>query len=960
MKKPIKLLLFFLFITLQTSAQTRDTLDLEGEWNFQIDRKDAGVVERWFTHKLRENINLPGSMLVRGKGNEITLETQWTGSIYDSSFYYNPRFKKYRQPGNVKFPFWLTPEKEYVGAAWYQKEVVIPENWIKKHVSLYLERAHSETVVWLDTVKLGMRNSMVAPHYYDLGKILKPGKHIITIRVDNRIKEINVGPDSHSITDHTQGNWNGIIGKLKLVATAPVFIANAQAYPNLQAKEVKFKVVIQSPQKTSSPGTLNIDLESFNTAKEHNIKSKKIKFNVSKQQDTIEFTVPLGDEMLVWDEFDPALYRAHLTINTPFGSDEKSIQFGVRDFKTLGTSFIINDRPVFLRGTLDNAVFPLTGYPPMDVPSWKRIFNVIKNNGLNHVRYHSWCPPEAAFIAADLVGIYLQPEGPSWANHGTSLGYGRPIDQFIYDETNRMSEYYGNYASFCMMAYGNEPSGKQVEYLTAFNDYWKKKDARRLYTGASVGGSWPVIPNNEFMVRGGARGLDWKNHSPQTMDDFKKNIADFKVPFVAHELGQYCVFPNFDEIPKYSGPYKALNFELFQEDLADHHMLDQAHDFFMASGKLQALCYKYDIERIMRTPNYSGYQLLSLSDYPGQGTALVGILDPFWDAKPYINTEEFLEFSNTTVPLAEIPKFVYTNAETFSADLLISHYGKEKLQVSPLVTISNASGEVLKEVSIKNGLIDFGLSKIGQFQFALNSISEAQKLKLTISLPGTTFKNHWNFWVYPQELPKIETEVYECTVLDEKAKEILNKGGKVLLIAAGKVVKGAEVVQTFLPVFWNTSWFQMRPPHTLGILIDPKHPLFNEFPTEYHSDLQWWSIVNKTQAMHLEDFPADFKPLIQPIDTWFMNRRLAIAFEAIVGNGKLMVISVDLNNPNKDAAARQLYYSLQKYMASPEFNPGNELELGLIEDLFTTPSRQQFDKYTKDSPDELKPGNQEK
>ena len=301
MKKPIKLLLFFLFITLQTSAQTRDTLDLEGEWNFQIDRKDAGVVERWFTHKLRENINLPGSMLVRGKGNEITLETQWTGSIYDSSFYYNPRFKKYRQPGNVKFPFWLTPEKEYVGAAWYQKEVVIPENWIKKHVSLYLERAHSETVVWLDTVKLGMRNSMVAPHYYDLGKILKPGKHIITIRVDNRIKEINVGPDSHSITDHTQGNWNGIIGKLKLVATAPVFIANAQAYPNLQAKEVKFKVVIQSPQKTSSPGTLNIDLESFNTAKEHNIKSKKIKFNVSKQQDTIEFTVPLVDEMLVWD-----------------------------------------------------------------------------------------------------------------------------------------------------------------------------------------------------------------------------------------------------------------------------------------------------------------------------------------------------------------------------------------------------------------------------------------------------------------------------------------------------------------------------------------------------------------------------------------------------------------------------------------------------------------------------------
>jgi hypothetical protein len=217
------------------------------------------------------------------------------------------------------------------------------------------------------------------------------------------------------------------------------------------------------------------------------------------------------------------------------------------------------------------------------------------------MRFHSWCPPEAAFVAADKAGFYLHVEGPSWANHGSGLGLGRPIDQYIYDETNRMAKWYGNHPSFCMMAYGNEPSGKQVEYLTKFVDYWKAKDPRRLYTGAAVGGSWPVIPNNEYMARAGARGLAW-NQRPESYSDYSKQIAQFNVPFVAHEMGQYCAFPDFKEIKKYTGIYKAKNFELFKEDLKDHGMADEAEKFLMASGKLQALCYKHEIEKAMRTP----------------------------------------------------------------------------------------------------------------------------------------------------------------------------------------------------------------------------------------------------------------------------------------------------------------------------------------------------------------------
>ncbi|MCC4214220.1 hypothetical protein [Leeuwenhoekiella parthenopeia] len=470
-----------------------------------------------------------------------------------------------------------------------------------------------------------------------------------------------------------------------------------------------------------------------------------------------------------------------------------------------------------------------------------------------------------------------------------------------------------------------------------------------------MGGSWPVIPNNEFMVRGGARDLDWKNRAPQSAADFSDNIKNFSVPFVSHETGQYCVFPNFDEIKKYTGAYKAKNFELFQEDLADHHMLDQADAFFKASGKLQVLAYKYSIEKAMRTPGYSGYQLLSLNDYSGQGTALVGILDAFWDPKPYVSAEQWREFSSETVPLAEFPKFVFTNAETLTADILIAHYGVEQLKNSISWQITDFDGAVLATETFDAGAIDYGLSALGSVKFPLREITEAQKLTLRVAVQDSLFKNHWDFWVFPESLPEVKGSVYECTVLDEKALQVLDEGGSVLLNAAGKIVKGAEVAQTFLPVFWNTSWFQMRPPHTLGFVVDPEHPLFKDFPTDSHSDLQWWSIVNKEQVMHLEDFPPDFKPLIQPIDTWFMNRRLAMAFEAKVGNGKLIMLSVDLNNADKDAAAHQLYYSLKTYMNSPEFDPQTQLDAALIQDLITTPSRQQFDKYTKDSPDELKP-----
>lgn len=927
--KQTGLIALLLCCMLSVKAQT---ISLKGEWQFTTD--SAG---QWST------VRLPGSMLENGKGVDVSVNTKWTGSIYDSSWYFNPEMAKYRVPGNIKFPFWLTPAKTYVGPAWYKKVLDIPANWKGRRITFTMERPHWETVVYVDGQRVGMQNSMSAPHVYDLSALLTPGTHTLLVRIDNRIKDINVGPDSHSLTDHTQGNWNGMIGALELNAGSTVWMEDVQVYPDVQHHLARIRILTGHQGPVSGKFIIAAD----------GIPAKEVPFELKDDTAAVVIDYPMGSNVLLWDEFHPNLYTLTVQLMPAnAGASVKNITFGMREFSIYDTRFMVNGRPVFLRGTVDNAVFPLTGYPPMDEAAWIRIFRKAKSYGLNHMRFHSWCPPEAAFSAADKVGFYLQPEGPSWANHGTSLGDGLPVDQYIYDETNRMAKAYGNHASFCMLAYGNEPKGgHQVDYLTRFIAYWKARDSRRVYTGASVGNSWPLVPDNEYMVKAGARGLKW-SALPGSDFDYYDRIKDFHVPYVSHEMGQWCVYPDFSEITKYTGLYKAKNFEIFRDQLEAHHMGAAAHDFLMASGKLQVLCYKAEIEAALRTPGLAGFQLLSVNDYPGQGTALVGVLDPFWNDKPYINDKEWRHFCSPTVLLARIEKFVYTTGDTLHAAVAITNFGESVLNdAHPVWKIKDKDGKVLQQGTFPVMQIPLG-DNIPLADLYV-PLPYTGKMTLEISIEGTEISNSWPLWVYPAALDISEKGVYVCDTLDAAAQKTLRDGGKVLLLAAGKVQQGKEVVQNFTPVFWNTSWFKMRPPHTLGILCDPKHPLFAAFPTDYHSDYQWWELVNNTQVMDLSDFPATVTPLIQNIDTWFLNRRIGMLVEAKVGKGRLMISSIDLKQ--EGVVTRQLKYSLLKYMQSAQFNPGVEVKLPVIQELFRPGASRKINLYTKDSPDELKP-----
>jgi hypothetical protein len=614
----VAIILMAIFASSLLSASAAESL--AGQWRFALDPGNAGIAGKWFDKNLPDTVKLPGGLTEQGIGDEVTVHTPWMGEIIDKSYFTAPQYAPYRVPGNIKIPFWLQPEKYYAGAAWYQRDIDIPASWASQQIRLSLERAHIVTRVWLDDRDLGAQDSLSTPHEYEFGGIA-PGRHRLTILVDN-LRFVDVGINSHSISDQTQGNWNGIVGRIEMQPLGAAWIEELRIFPNIAAKSVR--VVGRVEGDVVAPVAIGISGPD----------GEKIVEKATAHPGpggAFEVEIPMGANVRLWDEFDPALYR--LTA-TPRGGTETHAEFGFREFGHDGAQLTINGRKLFLRGALDCAIFPRTGHPPTDVDSWKREFSALKQYGFNHVRFHSWCPPEAAFTAADEMGVYLQVECASWANTTTTLGDGKPVDAWIYAEADRILKDYGNHPSFALMCYGNEPAGKHFsEYLAKWVDHYKAADPSRLYTGAS---GWPPIPENEYHVFSEPRIQHWEEGlksrvnalPPATTADYVAlNTQLFHgTPVIAHEAGQWCAYPNFNEIQKYTGYLKPRNFEIFQETLAAHHMTGQAHDFLIASGKLQTILYKEEIESALRTPNMSGFQLLGLQDFSGQGTALVGVL----------------------------------------------------------------------------------------------------------------------------------------------------------------------------------------------------------------------------------------------------------------------------------------------------------------------------------------------
>lgn len=955
--KPLCLLLALLAACACTALASPD-FSLAGQWRFQLDRADVGVSERWFDRQLSGKAKLPGTLAGQGIGDAVTINTVWTGGIVDKSWFTAPEMAKYREPGNVKVPFWLQPEKYYAGAAWFQRDIEIPADWKERRVVLFLERSHWETRVWVDAKLIGTNNSLSTPHEYDLGQ-LAPGKHTVNIRVDNR-RIVDIGENSHGISDHTQGNWNGIVGKIELRSTPLVWIEELQVYPRFETKSAIIRGRLGNATGKNLTNSLGFCLMDSSDAGLR-FRTTNLFIVCTTEGGVFQAEMKCGNPAVSWDEFNPHLYKLRAKMGDPFPGEVHNTLVGLREVSTDGTQITINGHKTFIRGTLECAIFPKTGHPPTEVGEWKRIIGVAKSCGLNMIRFHSYCPPEAAFQAADELGFYLQVE-TCWPNQSTSLGDGKPVDQWVYDETDRILQAYGNHPSFLLMAAGNEPGGKNANaYLAKYVEHYKVLDPRRLW---SSGSGWPKLPQNQFHVTPDPRIQAWGGglktrinaQPPETTTDYRDYIAAREVPVISHEIGQWCVYPNLDEIRKYTGYLKPKNFEIFRDQLEAHGLSRFAKDFLLASGKLQTLCYKEEIESALRTPGMGGFQLLDLHDFPGQGTALVGVLDPFWEEKGYVTAKEFSRFCNATVPLARLKKRVFTTDETLEAEIEVAHFGTTPVTNAVVVwhLQSDDAHFSARDRFASRTIPSGGLVQIGRIRVDLKGVTAPARYRLVVKVaqpsPGrevvgsvfmsdTSPVNDWDIWVYPAAESPEPKRVLVTAQFDPAAQQHLRAGGRVLLTIPGAQIRNFDtepVKLGFSSIFWNTAWTGRQAPTTLGILCDPKHPALAEFPTEFHSNWQWWYLLHRAGALRLDNLPSAIQPIVRVIDDWVTARPLGLVVEGKVGSAKIVVCGFDLTHDADDPVSRQMRASLIRYLDSRKCQPKAEFSAEQIQSLFTT------------------------
>lgn len=914
MKKSI-LIVCLGFISLDMLAQGSDSplsLSLAGEWNVTLG--DAKEVK----HAM-----LPG-----------TIDTNHLGFA----------------PSDTTETTHLTRLYAYKGKATYSRTIEIPKQWKKAAVELFLERT-KPTWVYVDGNLVDSCNFISTPQRYILPK-LKTGKHQLDIVVDNsRGVPEQVYGSSHAYTEDTQTNWNGIIGEISL-------------------KQVELKA------------------------------GQKLKSGMV-QSESRQYT---GKVLPCF-----------------------------KDFHIECAHFYADGHPVFLRGKHDAAVWPLTGHVDMTVEGWMKYLGICSAYGINHVRFHSWCPPEAAFVAADSLGIYLQPELPFW---GSFDDKDEKLMAFLHQEGENILREYGHHPSFRMMALGNELWGS-IDKMKEFVDDFRKIAPGKYYTFGSnyYLGYQGVKEGMDYFTTCRIGGEGWGKYNTHTrgsfsfadaydggiINHFRPNTTmnfdeacdkwaspqpwqkqeveptSYKraagIPIISHETGQFQTYPDFREIKKYTGVLYPYNFEIFRRRLAAAGMLSQADDFHKASGLWSVKLYKADIEMDLRTKNMAGFQLLDIQDYPGQGSAFVGILDAFMESKGITTANEWHQWCSSVVPLLVTDRFCYDENEMMNAKVQIANYGGESLKGKKLVwkldyaldenfgddAAPNAGANIdrfnqpspLAQGEIPITTDEEGLIDIGEIHHKMKVMADgfndgngtcldvkipSRKVILTLDIDYGRYdarrhRNTYDLWIYTTEK---NLDIYKEGVVitsdltDEVAKK-LEKGAKVLwmpttsknFVASADTLSQASnatpytVGGLFQTDYWNYRMFKTIcennkktvSPGTLGILTNPKHPIFCDFPTEMHTNWQWFPVIKESHPLVLDNFAKGVKPIVQVIDNIERNHKLGLVMEWKVGAGKLLVCMSDLEKASEYPEGRAFYESVLSYMRSPEFAPQSEITI---------------------------------
>ena len=752
------------------------TIDLSGIWKFKLDSDKKGM-EYGFPHGgFDDTIYLPGSTAQAKKGDRNTEYA--TGH--------------------------LTEEYAFTGFAWFEKDIIIGTDLDSHPLSLFLERTRISRV-WIDGNFIGTQNSLCTPHSYDLKANLSAGAHTLVVMIDNTDYPTRGG---HMTSPDTQTNWNGITGAIELRINSPVYIVDAQLYPSISKQGVTIKTNFNNSTASIKNVSLLIKTNLLHADITDTIEPRLYDVSLPEGKSSLELFYPI-ETILCWDEFAPNTYQLEIITRELLEEDIWTGTFGFREFKAGKIKFHMNGYETFLRGKHDGMIFPLTGYAPTTLAGWLSVMTMAKNYGINHYRFHTCCPPDAAFMAADQLGIYMEPELPFW---GTITDEGYPEhnkeeqDYLILEGTKILKEF-GNHPSFVMMSLGNELWGSKMRISEILRNY-KELDSRHLYTQGSNNFQFvpTILEEDDFYVgvrfdkerlfRGSYAMCDAplghvQTMEPNTLIDYDEQIQpSFRtnstikeqeetiaiqfhdhtvevqatsqsevllpnIPVISHEIGQYETYPNFNEIAKYTGVLKARNFEIFKQRLEDKGLGDLADQYFRATGRLAVSCYKEELEAAFRSQQLAGFQLLDLQDFSGQGTALVGVLDAFMEEKGIVTQEEWQSFCSDAVLLGRFAKYNYVTGENFTAIIELSYYRSIPLLSTSLsweIERANdqsfeiyASGSLTLPTKIANGL-----TAIGNISIRLPNVEVPTNLKLTLTIDGSTIKKEYFYWVYPR------------------------------------------------------------------------------------------------------------------------------------------------------------------------------------------------------------------
>lgn len=858
----------------------------------------------------------------------------------------------------------LSREYQFEGRAVYAKTLNIPDNWDGSAIRLLMERT-KPTAVYVDGQQVGSNDDISTAQIYELTGFLSPGEHELQIVVDNRPTAVpaQVFHSSHAYSPSTQTNWNGIIGNFYLESIPETGIESVQVTPDYTARNARVKVKLRQGKADLSGAKIILQARAENS--KQNFRTPPQVYPLTATGEEQVFDLPLGADAPLWSEFDPAFYTLTVQLEGDSVQDIQDAIFGLREFKTQDKKFVINDKTTFLRGKHDACVFPLTGHTAMDVETWRHYFQVAKQYGINHYRFHSWCPPEACFEAADIEGIYLQPELPIW---GSLDKQDTLLCNYLIKEGKNLHDAYSNHPSFVMFALGNEMWGEEA--LAMVVDSLRAYDNRHLFASGSnnfLGFSGP-LPNEDYVTTCRLGQEDEKsfaththasfsfadaydggylNHTyPNSKMNFEGANERTPLPVIGHETGQFQVYPNYAEMQKYTGALKPYNMEIFRQRLKEAGMENQAEDFRLASGKWSAILYRADVEMNLRTPDWGGFQLLDLQDYPGQGSAYVGLLDAFMDSKGLITPEEWRQSCSEVVPLLVCEEFCFSNEDLLTGKVLIANYSADALQNKTLNwQLTDSKQQLLDQGQFIFTAGQGALDVAGELEIPLGKLQKAEKLNLALQVEGTSYQNNYPVWVYPaaQTETAQTASVQIARKMDDALLRQLEAGETVLLFPTQETVEAQTVPGLFQTDYWNYRMFKTicenlkRPvsPGTLGILTNPEHPLFADFPTESHTNWQWFPVIKQSYPMILDLMPADYQPLVQVIDNVERNHKLGLVYEMNAGNGKLLVCMADLEPVMNYPEARQFYNSLLNYAASDQFAPEYTLTPGQLQQLFT-------------------------